>query len=62
MERMDQEDIQARAWHLVLGYAQSGLEDDIDEDGEFSTQDYEAITEAAWSALDGLKREHGVVI
>jgi hypothetical protein len=50
--------VDREAWKLLLSYAESGLEDDIDEDGAFDEDIYEEITEKAWDLLRELKAEH----
>lgn len=47
-------DYEGEAWKLIIMYAESGLEDDIDEDGDFSEKDYERITARAWAILRSL--------
>jgi hypothetical protein len=50
--------IDQEAWKLLLNYAESGLEDDIDEAGEFDEDTYEEIQEKAWEILRELRAEH----
>jgi hypothetical protein len=50
--------VDREAWKLLLSYAVSGLEDDIDEAGEFDEATYEEITAKAWDLLREMKAEH----
>lgn len=52
----DVTNINREAWKLLLAYAESGLEDDFDENGDFTEEEYAAITAGAWNLLDILKR------
>lgn len=48
---------EAEAWRLLLSYAESGLEDDLNEDG-LDEEFYGKIIEYAWVILRGLRAAH----
>lgn len=55
---MSDVDIDRQAWKLLLSYAESGLEDDIDEEGEFDEAVYDRIQSRAWDILHELRDAH----
>jgi hypothetical protein len=50
-------DVDREAWRLLLMYAESGMEDDIDEDGDFDEDMYKAIQERAMQIIHDLRTD-----
>lgn len=55
---MDDIEIERQAWKLLLMYAESGMDDDIDEDGEFDEDDYRKIQGCARQIIRELRVAH----
>jgi hypothetical protein len=50
-------DTEREAWKLVLMYAESGVEDDMDEAGEFDEDVYAQIQERAMQIIHDLRTD-----
>lgn len=55
---MDKTDIEVEAWRLVCNYAESGVEDDIDESDDYTEDDHDAIVERAMDIIRDLREQH----
>lgn len=53
-------DIDKEAWFLILLYAESGIEDDIDEDAQYTVKEYDAIHIRAFEIIKQMRDEKGI--
>jgi hypothetical protein len=51
-------DVETAAWKTVLMYAESGVEDDIDEDGDFTEDEHRAVVARAMDIIHELREQH----
>lgn len=55
---MTPEQIESRAYELIFNGAESHMEDWIDEEGEYSREDYEQIFKKSFELLDQLREKY----